>query len=160
MTLKGVHPRTIRWLDTLPSTGRLMRDLGRCRHVYTKGWNISSTRTNHILRCGSRYTIKTPSSTIMQPFTGSQQTANPPRRLPHITKHSGIHDLVEHLLTKYLLLVGGAIGDDQWQHWQENTSRRQIYSVLTAQTWMSLANMGEIHCIAQLILEISRWSGY
>ena len=95
--VEGCTPRTNRWPDTLPSTGRLMRDLGRCHHVYTKGWNNSSTRTNHTLRCGSPYTIKTPSSTIMQPFTGSQQTANPPHRLPHITQNSGFHDLIEHL---------------------------------------------------------------
>jgi hypothetical protein len=37
MALKDGHLKTIRWFDTLPSTGRLMHNLGRCHHAYTKG---------------------------------------------------------------------------------------------------------------------------
>ncbi|KAF8497846.1 ankyrin repeat-containing domain protein [Russula emetica] len=30
------------------------------------------------------------------------------------------------------MLMGASMCDHWWQHWQENTSRRQIYSVITA----------------------------
>ena len=45
-------PRLDPWARIL-----LMLNSRRCRHVCTKGWNTSSTRTNHTLRCGSRYAI-------------------------------------------------------------------------------------------------------
>jgi hypothetical protein len=75
----------------------------------------------------------------------------------------GFHDLVEHLIVKNPQDVN-ADGDYYVRPlvaaWQGNTSRRQTYSVITAQTQMSGADMGEIHCMPQPFLEISRWSGY
>jgi len=95
MTLKGVHPRTIHWLDTLPSTGRLMRNL-RCHHVYTKGWNFSSTRTNpSLVRSIDTWPNQDATLYVFAPYPKS------PAALLYCAALRGFHDLVEHLITKH-----------------------------------------------------------
>jgi len=50
------------------------------------------------------------------------------------------------------MLMGASMCDHWWQHWQENTSRRQIYSVITAS--------GDINVQNQFCTTPLQWASY
>src|SRR5882762_968669 len=52
ITLTETTSKTFRWLDTLPSTGPGMPDLGVYRHGSRMGWNVFLTKTSHTFQPG------------------------------------------------------------------------------------------------------------
>src|SRR6266849_4472815 len=58
ITLTKTTSKTFRWLNTLLSTGPVMRNLGAYRHGSRMGWNAFLMKTSHTLQRGFGSTTK------------------------------------------------------------------------------------------------------
>jgi len=100
--MMGIHPKVIRSLDTLPSTGLLIFNSARCRHACRKELNITSTWTDHTSSFKAWLTIydidtHPPDHSTFYEFTPYCKFPATPL---YYAALRGFHDLVEHLITK------------------------------------------------------------
>jgi ankyrin repeat protein len=78
-----------------------MRNLGRCRHIYTKGWDVFSTRANHTFKVWlTLCNIDTQPNerATLYWFARRRKSLGAPL---YYAALCGFHDLVEHLITKH-----------------------------------------------------------
>src|SRR6266849_3538425 len=98
----GVHRRTIRWLDTLPSTGRLMRNLGGVSSPLHKGMEyLFDANKPHFKVWVTLYDIDTKPKRGATFHIFVPRGNIPPAAPLYYAALCGFHDLVELLIAKH-----------------------------------------------------------